>query len=200
MITMKRSGMEDVTESRNGGVALLERPSNTANYSSEISATETAEEARTRMQRNLNRLLNYDREEVVEETPVVETPVNATLNEDITPTSTTLQFGNGNDKQILQDLNVSRVSDVVEEKSYKLSSKGKFMVVIYSLIVSVILALIVVNTGVLTKLENASAEKLNRLNGAQSEYAAIQDEIDSISGNDYVIDKAQDDLGMVPQA
>ena len=200
MITMKRSGMEDVMESRNGGVALLERPSNTANYSSEISATETAEEARTRMQRNLNRLLNYDREEVIEETPAVETPVNATLNEDITPTSTTLQFGNGNDKQILQDLNVSRVSDVVEEKSYKLSSKGKFMVVIYSLIVSVILALIVVNTGVLAKLENASAEKLNRLNGAQSEYAAIQDEIDSISGNDYVIDKAQDDLGMVPQA
>ena len=51
MITMKRSTIEDssVDTSRSGGVQLLERP-----VDGEVSATETTEEARIRMQRNLN--------------------------------------------------------------------------------------------------------------------------------------------------
>lgn len=202
MITMKRSVMEEetVNNGRNSSVALLERPSRVENVTTEISANETTEEARIRMQRNLNRLLNYDR--VEEETAVVEevveqAPAKATLEEDIRPTSTTLQFGDGNDRQIIQDLRTEEVSDT---KSYKLSSKGKFMVVLYSLIVSVILALIIVNTGVLASLDTSAAEKLEKLNTAQNEYTAVQDQIDSISGNDYVIDQAQGELGMVPQA
>lgn len=198
MITMKRSTIEDssVETSRNGGVQLLERP-----VASEVSATETTEEARIRMQRNLNRLLNYDRvEEKVEE--VVETPapapVKATLEEDIRPTSTTLQFGDGNGEKLLKDLNVSH--EVSDTKSYRLSSKGRLVVVLYSLIVAVVLAFVIVNTGILASLDTSAANKSAELDTAINEYNVVQERVDSISNDDYVIDVAENELGMVPRA
>ncbi|MBE7089858.1 MAG: hypothetical protein E7362_03540 [Clostridiales bacterium] len=198
MITMKRSTIEDssVDTSRSGGVQLLERP-----VASEVSATETTEEARIRMQRNLNRLLNYDR--VVEEVEeVVETPapapVQATMEEDIRPTSTTLQFGDGNGEKLLKDLNVSH--EVSDTKSYRLSSKGRLMVVLYSLIVAVVLAFVIVNTGILASLDTSASDKSATLNDAMNDYNVVQEKVDSISDNNYVIDVAQNELGMVPRA
>ena len=198
MITMKRSTIEDssVDTSRSGGVQLLERP-----VAGEVSATETTEEARIRMQRNLNRLLNYDR--VVEEVEeVVETPapapVQATMEEDIRPTSTTLQFGDGNGEKLLKDLNVSH--EVSDTKSYRLSSKGRLMVVLYSLIVAVVLAFVIVNTGILASLDTSASDKSATLNDAMNDYNVVQEKVDSISDNNYVIDVAQNELGMVPRA
>ena len=198
MITMKRSTIEDssVDTSRSGGVQLLERP-----VAGEVSATETTEEARIRMQRNLNRLLNYDR--VVEEVEeVVETPapapVQATMEEDIRPTSTTLQFGDGNGEKLLKDLNVSH--EVSDTKSYRLSSKGRLAVVLYSLIVAVVLAFVIVNTGILASLDTSASDKSATLNDAMNDYNVVQEKVDSISDNNYVIDVAQNELGMVPRA
>lgn len=198
MITMKRSTIEDssVESSRSGGVQLLERP-----VASEVSATETTEEARIRMQRNLNRLLNYDRvEEKVEE--VVETPapapVKLTLEEDIRPTSTTLQFGDGNGEKLLKDLHESH--EVSDTKSYRLSSKGRLVVVLYSLIVAVVLAFVIVNTGILASLDTSASDKSAALDNAMNEYNVVQDRVDSISDNNYVIDVAENELGMVPRA
>ena len=61
MVTTRRSteSVMSADRDRNGGVALLERP--IANEVIAPNREENLEEARERMQRNLDKLLNYDR-------------------------------------------------------------------------------------------------------------------------------------------
>ena len=110
MITTKRSGTNNSYSQSQSSVAVLERPvSSYNNFVSAPQREESTEEASLRMRENLQKLLNYDRYTetvqdsvaVVEETPV-ETVVEETacLDEDIRPTSTTMQFGDDADVDI----------------------------------------------------------------------------------------------------
>jgi hypothetical protein len=84
-----------------------------------------------------------------------------------------------------------------EQLSYHLNRKGKFVVALYSLAVAVIMALIVLNTGVLAGLRTSNQAKVDLLNQKVAEYNAINQEIESISSNDHVINVAEKDLGMI---
>ena len=193
MVTTRRStvvmnnSFENATSK--GGVGLLERPEiceeKAIQADSNVSQTE-------RMQQNLQKLLNYDRfnEENMQQV-VVDEPVKDFSDEDIRPTSTTMQFGDDDLEQIREEMKTS----VVEETAYRLNAKGKIAVVLYSLVVTVILALIVLNTGILARLSNTETAMANTVNTKVAEYNTLMNEIDSISTPDYVINVAQN-LGM----
>ena len=185
MITTRRSGEVSYEQkAMHGGVDLLEMPVAQAN--SVVEDTDLSE-AQERMRKNLNDLLNYDRftEENVAESIVtdsVQTMERDFADEDIRPTSTTMQFGDDIDS-IRQEMN----QESAQKTSYRLNSKGKVALVLYSLVAMVILALIILNTGVLANLSNVKAAKVEQLSSLKQEYALQQENIAEISDPDYVI-------------
>ena len=151
------------------------------------------------MQRNLDKLLNYDKVDTldIEQVPdVIDMNVDLTENEeDIRPTSTTLQFNDGDVAEMYGEMDKS----TAKKEKYHLSSKGKLVVVLYSLVVAVIMALIMINTGVLASLSKTSEAKVNELNALASEYNTLSETVENISSNEYVIEQATQ-LGMEPRA
>ena len=202
MITTRRSTESSAYayehETTNGGVALLEREEVVENTAF-APVEENIDDARARMQDNLDKLLNYDRysEQVadvqVEET--VETTARAFADEDIRPTSTTMQFGDGDVEQFYQELNRERQESTPAD--YRLNNKGIFVVVMYALVVTVILALITINSGVLAHLSNTVTLKAQELNAKVATYQSIQQEIDTMSSSEYIIDVAENQYGMI---
>lgn len=196
MVTTRRStetsNSFDSTSTR-GGVDLLERPSAMAQV--EQTENENIDQAE-RMQKNLYNLLNYDRftQENMQVSQVdVQEEVFNFSDEDIRPTSTTMQFGD-DIEQIREEM---KKSEVIEESEYRLNAKGKIAVILYSLVVTVILALIVLNTGILATFsakENAVSANLNQ---KVMEYNQVMSNIDNISSPDYIIDVAQNQYGMI---
>ncbi len=194
MVTTRRStvvmnnSFENATNK--GGVSLLERPEICEEKAIQLDGDLAQTE---RMQQNLQKLLNYDRfnEENMQQA-VVEETVKDFADEDIRPTSTTMQFGDDNLEQIREEM---RASVIVEDTNYRLNTKGKLAVMLYSLVVTVILALIVLNTGVLSRLSKTETAMVNNVNTKVAEYNTLMNEIDSISSPEYVIDAAQN-LGM----
>ena len=191
MVTTRRTS--DFNSSK-GGVELLERPATYDAYVSTPVEEEDYSVAKERMQRNLDKLLNYDRASEIEEEKTVEIAVEKSLSEeDIRPTSTTMQFGDDID-QIRKEMNAV----VREEKqSYHLNSKGKFVMVLYALAITVILALIALNTNMLSNLSSVSAQKSAELGNAVARYNAIVEDVNSISGDEYVIDVAENQYSMI---
>lgn len=219
MITTMRSENSSVLEQRSvsSGIDLLERKAVSTpdeKYSTTAAPTENEDEARERMQRNLNRLLNYDRldeefgqaEQVVAESeaPVQEvretTMQQATYvvadaqEEDIRPTSTTMQFGDGEIDNVYNDLTKSR--EAVKE-SYKLNGKGKIVVALYALAVTVILALIIINTGVLASIKNSNTSLSATVSELYTARAELTERIETISSDEYVINIAENEYNMV---
>ncbi len=179
----------------NGGVGLLERPISQV----ESASVETQEKVSTadaeRMQKNLYKLLNYDRFNEEKMQDIQEQEVASSFSdEDIRPTSTTMQFGDDNIDQIREEMKQTHATD---EVAYKLNTKGKVAVVLYSLVVAVILALIVLNTNILATVSAERKSVSADLDAQISQYNAIQTEIDSISNPDYIIDVAENQYGMV---
>lgn len=203
MITTTRRSYELANAYEQGssaaGVDLLERPRAYEEYN-HAPITEDLNEAKER-RKNLDKLLNYDRySEQVEAAPevvdsaAVSTPAPAAFSdEDIRPTSTTMQFGDDIDN-IREEMNATKNQ---EKTGYRLNGKGKVVVVLYSLVVTVILALIVLNTGLLANLSGVKAAKAEELTQVMQEYDALTAEIEGISNSDYISSVAENELGMV---
>lgn len=194
MLTARRSNESSNYATGSAGVQVLERPET---YEEVNVASVSTNDAAAEMHRNLEKLLNYDRyteemqEEVVTESNLVENIISNVSEEDIRPTSTTMQFGEDIDS-IREEMNMTKQK---EEHSYRLNNKGKVVVVLYSLIVAVVMALIVLNTGVLSNLSNESALRSAELNEAMTKYTQIQTEIDYMSSEEYIDGKALE-IGM----
>lgn len=194
MLTARRSNESSNYATGSAGVQVLERPET---YEEVNVASVSTNDAAAEMHRNLEKLLNYDRyteemqEEVVTESNLVENIISNVSEEDIRPTSTTMQFGEDIDS-IREEMNMTKQK---EEHTYRLNNKGKVVVVLYSLIVAVVMALIVLNTGVLSNLSNESALRSAELNEAMTKYTQIQTEIDYMSSEEYIGGKALE-IGM----
>jgi len=201
MITTRRS-----TESSNvsfdnnvnSNVAVLER-SETLNYQT-VSAPAKEDvdaEARARMQENLEKLLNYDRysEQVYEET--VETQVvdesSSYTEDDYRPTSTTMQFGEGESEQIFNEM---KVQNQEEKRSYHLNGKGKLVVVLYALLVTVMLALISINAGIIPSLSNTVDAKAAELNERVEILSELQSENEYLTSSEHVSQWAEQNGGI----
>lgn len=257
MFTTRREGNEGYAReaTAGGGVGLLERKpiAENAAFYGETHA-ESVDEAKLRMQRNLDKLLHYDdadysaaetsapetekaepvtevydvqtalayaaqvkaqqklaekqqaeeeaayaeamRSQVYAEAaaPVIEVAPSVTEEPDIRPTSTTMQFGEGEADNVYNDLTKTRETS---KNSYKLNAKGKIVVALYAVAVMVILALIVLNTGVLASLKSgntALAENITELSG---QYEELVGRIEKVSSDEYVQDIAENVYNMI---
>ena len=175
-----------------GGVDLLEKP----RAMEQVEQTErNCVDQTERMQRNLYNLLNYDRfteeDMQVKDVEVAQEAVSFS-DEDIRPTSTTMQFGDDLE-QIREEM---KKSEEMEEGSYHLNTKGKIAVILYSLVVTVILALIVLNTGVLARFSAQEKAISASLEAKIMEYNQVMANVESISSPEYIIDIAQNQYGM----
>ena len=210
MITTRR----EIGESRQtfgacgGNVALFERemPANTTEIAEEKQATQTEDvnAAREKMQSNLRKLLNYDKPETKEEVKtaaaeavssteqVADSAALQENEEDIRPSSTTRQFGDGDLDQMYSEMGREK-----DRETYKINGKGKAVLFVYSIVVAIILALIVLNTGVLANIRSRMEVKQAELGILARTYQDKQDYIDSISDNDYVIRLAEGTYGMI---
>ncbi len=209
MLTVRRSTNEvnsfsDYTA--NGGVALLEK-NQVKTYEDTTLDNESFEQAKERMQRNLDRILNYDKyatEEISMTQSSVATPIQEVeptteveinqCDEDIRPTSTTMQFGDGDIEQMRNEMNRAEEK---ESTGFRLNSKGKMVVILYALAMAVIMTLIVINTGILTRLGNANAQKAQVIESQVAQLESISAEIENVSNSDYTIDYAENVLGMI---
>lgn len=197
----------------NGGTALLEREETTKDVKGE-----SVEEAKARMKSNLERLINYEKYEedakaeemsAVEkvygssrETSVVsEQPAYAETtafqraeiaDDDIRPTSTTLQFGNEQGEDIRNELREEK-----NDSLFNLSAKGKLAIVLYSVAVVIVMALIIINTGVLAALSNANSKAEAELYALRNEYTVISEKIESASSDSRISEIAEKDFGMI---
>lgn len=203
MVTTRRS-FNDTNESyaeRACGIGILERetPASYNEYKNpEPVREESMDEAKSRMQRNLEKLMNYDRfSEVNSSNVVVEEPENQVVDsvaveDDAKPTSTTMQFGT---EEVDQMYNEMKRTDE-DKQSYRLNGRGKLLAVLYALTVTVVLALIIINTGVLATIKGATAEKQVELNRLVTETTELQERVSDISSDGYVIEKAEE-IGMI---
>lgn len=208
MVTTRRNdGEATVSTFKDAGVKLLERNA-PSNYDERVisAQSQSAEDDGQRMRSNLDRLLNYDRYSAVVDTaaPVdvkteevkseaaIETV--AASDEDIRPTSTTMQFGDADLDQMYKEMNRAEGDSHV---GYKLNAKGKVVVAIYAAIVAIIFALIVLNTGVLTTLSRSNTVKAETLTQKAAEYNALVSEIERVSSAEHVIEVAENDFGMI---
>ena len=204
MITTKRANNNATfdSEGSRGGVGLLERQSLNSYVQNEsiVDSNDELSDARERMKRNLDKLLNHNStaNSVVEDYATVQETTQADLvasqDEDIKPSSTTMQFSDGNIDQIYNDLEKTHQR---EQNRYYLNGKGKLVLVLYALAVTVILALIVLNTGVLATLKTSNAERVATVQDLAQTYAARVEYKDYISSNEYVIEKATNEFGMI---
>lgn len=194
--TRRSSEISCAYEPARGGVDVLERPSASKEYLAapvnevEFSRTETERKS------NLDKILNYDRYAQIQEnaTQVVSEAAldSSTLSdEDIRPTSTTMQFGD--DIEIRKEINKQSSA----EHTYHLNKGGKIVVSLYALVVAVVLALIVLNTGVLAKLSHTAEAKAAQLSETVARYNALCDELDAMSDSSHIIDVAENEYGMV---
>lgn len=176
----------------------------------DISKEENLQEAKARMQQNLDKLLNYDRysESVKEEMassvataePVVEQQTYTFVEDafapvkedDIRPTSTTMQFGEADVDQMFDEME----SKETAKQASRITGKSKLVIVLYSLAVAIVLALIAINTGFLS---GAYAKTAN----LTTEYQVIKSDVDQIfaevaerSTEEYVSSEAVK-LGMI---
>ncbi len=196
MVTTRRSTAETTGSIYSTGVGVLERPATYEEFVSPSQKGKCSSADEQLRRENLERLLNYDRSEeraVVEDVATAVEETVAFVDEDIRPTSTTMQFGEDID-QIRQEMNQRKETEKVKRG---LNSTGRLAVTLYSLVVAVILALVVLNTGVLAKLSNINEAKASELEATISRYSAIQEEIASISDSEYVMNVAQERYGMI---
>ncbi len=205
MVTTKRvenSRSSFYSESSVSSVGVLERnaPASYDDYMrGDIETQESFDQTKARMRRNLDMLLNYDKADEVQDVVIetqdeTQTEVQAiTLqDDDIRPTLTTMQFGDVDIDEVRAEMRTSEK----ERKQYRLSGKGKLAIILYALTVVAILALIVINTGVLSSLNKQNLASAQTLQGYEAQYNALSAEIESASSNSTVIDKAVNDFGM----
>ena len=204
MITTKRTGSSNTSYlDSNSSVAVLDRPASSyATFTSNTANEETLEQANARMRENLQKLLNYDRySETIKDTAVVEeAPVETEvemveevkdcLDEDIRPTSTTMQFGDDADVDIRNEAK----SVTTAEKSYRLSTKGKIIIALYSVVVALVFALIIINTTMLSAIRGDISSAKVKLNNVRVEYQESLERLDKL---EELVPERAEDLGMI---
>lgn len=161
-----------------------------------VNVSDEAREFNSKIADNFDRIINYDaytRSDSVKQTQqTVNTFVNG-YNYDASPSSTTMQFENMPKAEIYQDYRV----DAGYANVTKVRTSAKIAVVILSLVIALLSALVVFNTSLLKNMNNSIDGKLNELQALEEEYTSLQQELSDVSSDQTIIDKAQNDYGMV---
>ncbi|MBR2336836.1 MAG: hypothetical protein IKA61_02700 [Clostridia bacterium] len=116
------------------------------------------------------------------------------LNEDVMPSSTTMQFEKEN-TEVFEDLRAKNKAGKKVEKNYKINTRAKLLVAVYSLVVATILSLIVINSRMLKNLDNSIDNYSSQVQVLNQEYSVVMDELTDVMSDETVIDKAVE-MGM----
>ena len=192
VVTRRENGFREDKNER-GNVSVLEMENENTAVKSTRPTTEGMDEVRERMRRNLALIMNYDKP-VEEIEKIVESRVDAPVAEaaaaDIRPTTTTMQFGDGDVSTMFNEMKKDQTA-----QQDRATGKTKFLFFLYAIAVTVVLALIIVNTGIISVLNSKNELMQGELDKVFSEYTEVNDEL-ATHGDTYVINAAQD-MGMV---
>lgn len=127
-------------------------------------------------------------EKVREQAPVKE------ANENLMPSSTTMQFESYEENDIYEEVRPRNETDL--QKKYKINTKGKVLIAVYALVVATILSLIVINSRMLKSLDTSISGYANRVTELTQEYAKVTEELDYVKSDAVIAEKAEN-FGMV---
>ena len=78
-----------------------------------------------------------------------------------------------------------------------MNAHGKLLLAVYTIVVATILALIIINTSVLSSLKSGNAAGAERLEALRGSYEQVAEELDRVSSDEHVIDVATGEYNMV---
>lgn len=113
--------------------------------------------------------------------------------EDLRPSATTMQFESAEESDLYEDLDYKRESKA--EENFRISSKGKMLIAIYSAVVILILSLIIINARMLKSLDGSLSTRNQRVNELQKTYERVNGEY-SDAMSDEAIDAWAKEHGM----
>ncbi|MBQ7408071.1 MAG: hypothetical protein IJW13_02210 [Clostridia bacterium] len=117
--------------------------------------------------------------------------------DDLFPTTTTMQFGGKDRSYIYEDLNEREsVAEDEEEASYKINTKGKIMIAVYALVVLTIFTLIIMNTRLIKNMNASISEQEARIEALMEENQELMNEYEFVQSDEEVIRRAEE-MGMV---
>ncbi len=127
-------------------------------------------------------------EKVREQAPVKE------VDENLVPSSTTMQFESYDENDIYEEVRPKNETDL--QKKYKINTKGKVLIAVYALVVATILSLIVINSRMLKSLDTSISGYANKVTELTEEYAKVTEELDFVKSDAVIVEKAEA-FGMV---
>lgn len=119
--------------------------------------------------------------------------------EDLLPTSTTMQFTGKNRNYIYEDLNECEDDEENAEEenvSYKINTKGKIIIAVYALVVLTIFTLIIMNTRLIHNMNTSISESEARIAMMEAENVRLYDELNYVSQETEILKRAEA-IGMV---
>lgn len=123
----------------------------------------------------------------------VKTPLRE-ADEDLIPSSTTMQFESDEDNDIYEEVRPKNETDL--QKKYKINTKGKVLIAVYALVIATILSLIVINSKMLRSLDNSISGYAGKITELTEQYTNVNAELDYVKSDEVIIEKAEA-MGMV---
>lgn len=114
------------------------------------------------------------------------------LNDDLMPSELTRNFGK--DRTMLNDYREESETGVV--KKFKINAKAKVFIAVYAVVIATIFALIILNTTLLKRLDNAVAAKQSQISVMQAENLELNKTLGYVS-DDAVIEQKAAEMGMI---
>ena len=122
--------------------------------------------------------------------PVKERPaVKEDINENITPSKTTMQFINMEKEDVYEEVKKTPKED--ENKQYRINTKGKVLIAVYALAILTIFSLIILNARMLRHLDASIQTTTDRVQALNEETLALGDTLDYVKSDEVIISKAE---------
>jgi len=171
------------------------------NLEDEVAEEEKAAKFNADISENYKRLLNFNKEKAAQnnsaQTEKVERPIkieNIQIDEEeIKPTSTTMQF-------IDMDKNAFELKKEVHESnqvSFKITTKAKIMFCVYAIVILTLFTLIILNTRALKSLNTEISDMQTQVTVMEETKDKLINDLNIVSSEDTIKQRAEDILGMV---
>lgn len=118
------------------------------------------------------------------------------INDDLVPSGTTMQFVGRDRKYVYEDMNDLDVKDEKTVAKEGLSGKSKIMIAVYAIVVLTIFSLIVMNTRLLKTMDTSIDEQEARITSLEQENTRLSERFEFVSSDEEIIRRAED-MGMV---
>ena len=94
-----------------------------------------------------------------------------------------MQFGSDEESDIYEEVDYTKES---HKEEFRLSSKGKVLIAIYSLVVAIILSLIIINSRMLKSLDNSISSYRQKASDISAESKRIEAEIKDMTSKETI--------------